>query len=66
MHDEQVCETYNSALRNVYPKYVEGYDLKVQHILEIIADRLGRLEDKPKVTDQVKVTTMTRASFRDI
>ena len=33
-----------SALRNVYPKYVKGYDLKVEHILEIIADRLGRLE----------------------
>ena len=45
-----------SALRDVYPKYVEGYDLKVQHVLEFSAKRLKETGIKPKVKDKVAVT----------
>lgn len=45
-----------SALRNVYPKYVEGYDLEVQHVLEIVAMRLKETGIRPKVKDKVTVT----------
>ena len=45
-----------SALRNVYPKYVEGYDLEVQHVLEVIAKRLKETDAKPKVKKKVAVT----------
>jgi Fe-S oxidoreductase len=44
------------ALGNVYPAHVTDYDLKVQHILEVIANRLNELGYKPKVKQQIKVT----------
>lgn len=45
-----------SSLRNVYPKYVEGYDLEVQHILEVLAKQLKETGIKPKVKEKVAVT----------
>ncbi len=45
-----------SALKNVYPKYVEGYDLEVQHILQIIANKLKERADKPKAKERLTVT----------
>ncbi len=44
-----------SALKNVYPKYVKGYDLGVQHVLEVIAERLKESVVKPKAKEKVKV-----------
>lgn len=45
-----------SALRDVYPKYVEGYDLEVQHVLEVAAKRLKETGIKPKVKEKIAVT----------
>ena len=44
-----------SALRNVYPKYVDGYDLEVQHVLEVVAKRLKETGIKPKLKDEMRV-----------
>ncbi len=43
-----------SALKNVYPKYVEGYDLEVQHVMEVIAKLLKEKAIKPKAKENVK------------
>ena len=45
-----------SALRDVYPKYVEGYDLEVQHVLELVAKRLKETGIRPKVKEKLAVT----------
>lgn len=45
-----------SALKHNYPKYVEGYDLEVYHILEVIAQQLEKGAVKPKAKENVKVT----------
>ena len=45
-----------SALRDVYPKYVEGYDLEVQHVLEVAAKRLEETGIKPRVKEKLAVT----------
>jgi Fe-S oxidoreductase len=45
-----------SALRNTYPKYVDGYDLEVRHVLEVVAARLKETGIRPKVKDGIKVT----------
>jgi heterodisulfide reductase subunit B len=44
-----------SALKNVYPKYVKEYDLEVQHVLEVIADRLKESGIKPRTKEKVRV-----------
>ena len=44
-----------SALKNVYPKYVEGYDLEVQHLIEVTANLLKEKAIKPKAKEKVKV-----------
>jgi Fe-S oxidoreductase len=44
-----------SALKNVYPKYVEGYDLEVQHLMEVIAKLLKEKAIRPKAKEKVKV-----------
>lgn len=45
-----------SALRDVYPRYVEGYDLEVQHLFEIVAKRLKETGIKPKSKERLVVT----------
>ena len=45
-----------SALKNVYPKYIEGYDLEVQHFFEIVARRLRETGKKPKLKDKATIT----------
>lgn len=44
-----------SALKNVYPKYVDGYELAVQHILEVILEKLQKASAGPKVATPMKV-----------
>ena len=43
-----------SALRNNYPNYIEGYDLEVFHVLEVIAKRLRETGKKPVLKEKVK------------
>jgi Fe-S oxidoreductase len=45
-----------SALKKVYPKYVEGYDLEVQHFFEVVAKRLKEKGIKPKLKEPVTIT----------
>lgn len=45
-----------SALKNVYPKYVDKYDIEVQHFFEIVARRLKETGIKPKVKEKAKIT----------
>ena len=42
-----------AALRNVYPKYIEGYDLEVSHFCEIVARRLKETGRKPRLKEKV-------------
>lgn len=51
-----VVPACTSALKNVYPEYVQNYDLEVQHILQIIASKLQERGSKPKVQGKVTVT----------
>lgn len=44
-----------STLKSVYPKYIEGYDLEVQHVLEVIAANLPISAVKAKTGNKVKV-----------
>jgi heterodisulfide reductase subunit B len=44
-----------SALKNVYPTYVEGYDLEVQHVMEVIANLMKEKGIKAKAKEKVKV-----------
>ncbi len=45
-----------AALKHVYPRFVEGYDLEVQHVLEVVARRLKETGHRPRVKEKVKVT----------
>ena len=45
-----------SALKNVYPKYVEDYDLQVQHVVQVAADRMAETDARPAVGEKVRVT----------
>ena len=44
-----------SALKNVYPKYVDGYDLQVMHILEIILQNLEETKTRLRSETGMKV-----------
>jgi Fe-S oxidoreductase len=70
-HAEKNCEVFKSqkakkligflpactsALRNIYPQYVDGYDLEVQHFFEIVAKRLRETQIKPKLKEKMTVT----------
>jgi len=45
-----------ASLQNIYPKYVEGYDLKVYHFIEIVAQRIRERNIRPKLTEKLTVT----------
>lgn len=45
-----------SALRNVYPKYIDKYDLEVEHFLEVVARRLGETGKNLKLKEKRVVT----------
>jgi Fe-S oxidoreductase len=45
-----------SALRNLYPRYIKGMDLPVQHVLEFVAQRLKETDINPMVGQKVTVT----------
>jgi Fe-S oxidoreductase len=45
-----------SALKRVYPNFVEDYDLDVQHVLEVVAGSLKERRHRPKVKEKVTVT----------
>lgn len=45
-----------ASLRNYYPKYVQGYDLEVQHFIEIVAERLKGMHIKLELKEKVVAT----------
>jgi Fe-S oxidoreductase len=45
-----------SALRNLYPRYIKSMDLPVQHVLEVVAQRLKETDINPMVRQKVTVT----------
>jgi len=45
-----------SSLRNLYPHYVEGFDLKVYHFAEVVAQELKKKGIKPKLKEKLVVT----------
>jgi Fe-S oxidoreductase len=45
-----------SSLRDIYPKYVEDYDLEVMHFFEIVASSLRQKKIKPKLKENLTVT----------
>ena len=45
------------AFNNVYPKYLEGYDLKVRHIVQIVHELVSKGKLKFKYTDKSKTLT---------
>jgi len=44
-----------AALKTVYPGYINGYDLEVQHLLEVVAQKLKETGIKPQYKERVKV-----------
>lgn len=44
-----------AALKNVYPGYINGYDLEVQHLIEVVAQKLKETGIKPQCKERVKV-----------
>jgi len=45
-----------AALKNVYPRYIKGYDLEVQHLLELVGKKLKETGIRPKLKEKVTVT----------
>ena len=45
-----------STLRDIYPKYVENYDLEVMHFFEIVAQRIKEKQIKPKLEEKLTIT----------
>ncbi len=45
-----------SALKNEYPKYIDGFDLEVYHILEVIARQMKEKDITAKLKKNIRVT----------
>ena len=45
-----------ASLKTLYPQYVKGYDLEVQHFFEIVAQRLKETRIKPKLKEKLVIT----------
>jgi Fe-S oxidoreductase len=45
-----------ASLQNVYPQYVEGFDLKVYHFSEVVAQELKKKRLKPRYKKKLVVT----------
>lgn len=44
-----------ASLKNIYPKYVEGYNLEVYHFIEIVAQRLRDINIRPKLKEKLTI-----------
>jgi len=44
------------SLRNLYPKYVKGYDLEVHHFFEIVLQRLRETDIKLRLNEKLIIT----------
>ena len=51
-----VVPACTAALKNGYPKYIDGFDLEVYHILEIIARQMKKTGARAKVREKITVT----------
>lgn len=38
-----------ASLRDIYPRYVKGYDLEVDHFVKAVSERMGELKNKPRL-----------------
>lgn len=45
-----------AAIKNGYPKYVDGFDLEIYHILEVIAEQMKKGDVRARVNEPMKVT----------
>lgn len=45
-----------SALKNVYPQFIAGYDLEVHHFLEIVIKKIKETGIKPKLKERLTIT----------
>jgi Fe-S oxidoreductase len=45
-----------ASLKTLYPRYVEGYDLEVQHFFEMVAQRLRETRIKPQLNEKLVIT----------
>jgi Fe-S oxidoreductase len=45
-----------ASLRDVYPKYIEDYDLEVKHFFEIVAQKLKQKKIKLKLKEKLTIT----------
>lgn len=45
-----------ASLRDIYPKFVDGYDLEVKHFIQVVAQRLRETNIKPKLREKLTVT----------
>lgn len=45
-----------NTLRNLYPKYVDGYRLEASHFIEVVAQRLKETGIRPKLKKKMRVT----------
>lgn len=51
-----VIPACTSALKNIYPKYIVGYDLEVVHFYEIVARRLKETGKKLRLKEELALT----------
>ena len=45
-----------ASLKNLYPQYVDGFDLKTYHFSEIVLEQLKKTRIRPKLSEKVIVT----------
>ncbi len=45
-----------SSLKNLYPQFVDGYDIEVKHFIEVVAEKLREKKVKPKLKEKMVVT----------
>jgi fumarate reductase (CoM/CoB) subunit B len=51
-----VVPACTAALKNTYPLYVEGWDVEVKHLLELVAGRLEETRRRPALRQKVTAT----------
>ena len=45
-----------SSLRTLYPKFLDTYDLEVEHFIEVVAERLSETDMRPRLKERLTVT----------
>jgi len=50
-----VMPACTASLKNLYPQYINGYDLEVKHFIEVVADRLRESSIKPVLKKKMTI-----------